>query len=192
MLTRAVLEESFKVYFDEIERCVRGRCYWALLHLVVVLPDICASLESDNGETNDSRYRNWCKRYLADQLIKPGDWYRMRCIVLHQGRTVDEEGKSQYAVFSFSQPNEAGLAVHPCVKEGKQGKILHMDVGVMADLVRAAMHKWFEFLEKNEQPEKVQNVVRNAEMLARSQDRPVMPTAMQRFTIQNYTTSSPH
>jgi hypothetical protein len=43
------LEKAFAVYFDEIERCRRAGAYWALLHVVVALPDICAALESENG-----------------------------------------------------------------------------------------------------------------------------------------------
>ena len=118
MPTRPILEQTFKVYFDEMTRCVDGKCYWALLHIVLVLPDICAAMETDNGDTSPSKYQNWCKRYLADKLIKPGDWYRMRCVILHQGRTLDN--KSQYSAFSFGQPSAA--VVHRCVKEDGHGK----------------------------------------------------------------------
>jgi hypothetical protein len=38
-MTAADLERAFKTYFDEIGRCTASKCYWALLHLVVVLPD---------------------------------------------------------------------------------------------------------------------------------------------------------
>lgn len=191
MLNRQWLEQTFKVYFDEMQRCVKGKCYWALLHLVLVLPDVCAAMESVNGESDDGRYRNWCKRYLSDEMINPDDWYRMRCVILHQGRTLDEKGKSQYSAFGFSQPNESGGVVHRCIKEEKQGKILQLDVGEMAKTLRAAVDKWFKWLEKNQQPQIVENVARNAVMLARSQDKPSMPILIEMPIVQSFTTSSP-
>jgi len=191
MLTRTRLEETFKVYFDEMERCVQGRCYWALLHLLVVLPDVCAALESTNGRTSEKQYQNWCERYLADNLLTGCDWYTIRCGVLHQGRTVDEKRKSQYVGFSFSQPNEMGLAVMRTIRAVKHGKILCMDVGDMATQVQTAMRKWFEFLEQNGQSDEVQNVIRHSEMLARSGKSSDAPLAIDMFRIQNYTTSSP-
>lgn len=44
MLTGADLEQAFQVYFEEMDRCKAGQCHWALLHLVLVLPDICGAL----------------------------------------------------------------------------------------------------------------------------------------------------
>ena len=39
------LTTAFNVYFDEMTACEKNGCYWALLHLLVSLPDICAALE---------------------------------------------------------------------------------------------------------------------------------------------------
>lgn len=184
MLTRPALEQTFKVYFDEMKRCIDGKCYWALLHIVLVLPDVCAAMETDNGDAATPKYLNWCKRYLADKKIKAEDWYRMRCVILHQGRTLDK--KCKYSAFSFSQPNEDGSIVHRCVKEDPQGKILELDVGKMADEVCAAINKWFDYIEKNENPPVVENIARNSGLLVRSHDTSAMPIA-----IQVCTTSSP-
>jgi hypothetical protein len=95
-MTRQWFENTFKVYLDEIDRCIQGKCYWALLHLVLVLPDVCAAMETDGGTTGGKEYRGWCERFLADPLVTPEDWYQMRCSVLHQGRTIDAKQISQY------------------------------------------------------------------------------------------------
>lgn len=182
MPTRSVLEQTFRVYFEEIDRCIQGKCYWALLHVLLVLPDICAAMETDNGETNRSTYKNWCERYLADDLVKPEDWYRMRCVILHQGRTLDDQ--SEYSAFAFGQPSTC--VVHRCVKEDSHGKVLQLDVGEMAKEVRRAMAKWFDTIETSEHPHFVENFVRNADALVRSHDQPAMPIAVQMFV-----TSSP-
>ena len=38
MPLQSELEDAFEVHFDEMENCEQHKCYWALLHLVVVLP----------------------------------------------------------------------------------------------------------------------------------------------------------
>lgn len=182
-------ENTFKVYLDEIDRCVTGKCYWALLHLLLVLPDVCAAMETDDGTTKGERYQGWCERFLADLLITATDWYQMRCIILHQGRTIDAKQISQYAGFAFSQPG--GAIVHRCVNHTPQGKLLQLDVGEMANELRGAMKKWFEVLSKNNDPQIVRNVIHHAEALARSQENPAMPIAMNVPTMLSHTTSSP-
>jgi len=184
MLTQSSLEKIFRVYFDEIERCIEGKCYWALLHVLLVLPDVCGAMETDDGEATPQKYKNWCRRYLADKQINGEDWYRMRCIVLHQGRSSDE--KAQYSTFSFSQPAQTGSAVHRCVKIEPHGKVLELDVGRMANEMRVALNKWFEAIESNEQPSFNVNVSKNAGQLIQSYGNSAMPIA-----IQISTTSSP-
>ena len=188
-MTRQWFEDTFKVYLDEIDRCLKGKCYWALLHLVLALPDVCAAMEMKSGTTSGNLYREWCKKYLADRLITDKDWYQMRCLILHQGRTIGAKQKSQYMNFAFSQPT-VGI-VHRCVTQTQQGKSLQLDVGEMAKELHIAMIKWFEFLSKNEQSRIVRNVTQHAEVLVRSQDKPAMPIAMKIPTILSFTTSSP-
>jgi hypothetical protein len=85
MPTLEELEKAFSVYFDEIERCRKTECYWALLHVVVALPDICAALESDDGRTSGAKYVSWCNRFPATEIMNGDDWWEVRCLVLHQG-----------------------------------------------------------------------------------------------------------
>jgi hypothetical protein len=61
------------------------------LGMVVALPDICASLISDDGRTNCDRYKDWCAQNLTAgfEWVKPEDIYSMRCGVLHNGRFGD-------------------------------------------------------------------------------------------------------
>lgn len=188
-MTRQWFEDTFKVYFDEIERCVQGKCYWALLHVVLVLPDVCAAMETDSGTTEGKLYRQWCEKYLADPLVTPEDWYQMRCSVLHQGRTIDGKQISQYAGVAFSQPSWA--IVHRCVSQTPEGEFLQLDVGEMANEMRVAMNKWFEVLREKEDPRIVRNVSRHAGAIARSHDNPAMPIAGNVPTILSFTTSSP-
>src|SRR5690349_8935694 len=101
--TEPELEAAFKTYFDEMERCERAECFWALLHLVVVMPDICAALEHDKGDTSGesgARYENWCGRYWPPSTITAKRRWEIRCALLHQGRTVSKGGET----FSYIPP----------------------------------------------------------------------------------------
>ena len=52
MLTPGSLDSAFQIYWDEMDRCRAARTYWALLHVTICLPDICAALERRTGTEN--------------------------------------------------------------------------------------------------------------------------------------------
>ena len=60
MKTAADLERAFSVYFTEMESCEKAECYWALLHLAVILPDVCGALEFGSTSKVSKRYTDWC------------------------------------------------------------------------------------------------------------------------------------
>ena len=166
-VTGDYLEKAFKAYFETMELCVKGRAYWALLHVLVVIPDICAAMEHADGEAKEGRYRNWCKRYLSDPRMKPEDWYRLRCLVLHQGRTRDHRGKSQYDCFRFGHLREETISnMHLKVESGPDRRLIHLDVSALWKEVRRAVDDWFVYIEKEASDKVVKNVERNVQSLA--------------------------
>jgi hypothetical protein len=189
MPTPAELKANFRAYFDDIDKCVKGRCFWALLHLLIVLPDVCSAMETMEGQADDGRYRSWCKRFLADELIKPNDWYRIRCLILHQGRTNDEERKSRYINFRFSHSQVDGPKIHRQVEGVPGGLVLHLDVRELATEVRKAIENWFNWIEKEATKEIAENVRRNAASLAQKSVIVASATQSQSFTLS--ITSSP-
>jgi hypothetical protein len=94
MPTVDALEKAFGVYFAEIERCRREGTYWALLHILVSLPDICGALESENGHATGDKHIAWCRSYCPcpAEILEAEDYREIRNIVLHQGRTLHDEG----------------------------------------------------------------------------------------------------
>ena len=73
------LKNAFEVYYSEMSRCEAASAYWALLHVVVVLPDICAALESDPTVKVGSRYVDWCEAHFhTDPRFTAGDRFQMR------------------------------------------------------------------------------------------------------------------
>jgi hypothetical protein len=142
VLAPGQLASTFTVYWREMERCRQSKAYWALLHVTVCIPDICAALESPDGEANRSRYITWSDKYLPDPLLSGAERYRMRCTVLHQGRAaLGQPGR--YTGFSFAQPASTGQVDHRRV----QGSTLILDVGELSKEAEAGVGRWITALE---------------------------------------------
>lgn len=161
MLTTTTLQEAFKIYLDEIKSCLNHKCYFAMLHLIVVLPDICGALESVDGKAKMECYKDWCERYLKNHRISSGEWYEIRCKLLHEGRTATSWGTSSYKGFGFLHPGLKDGNAHGEVVDG----FLHLDVREIADDMKNALDGWFKFLEDNPASEASKNVEANLRAL---------------------------
>jgi hypothetical protein len=62
MPTQAEMGQAFATYFKEMEDCAAHGCFWALLHVVMVMPDVCSALESETNESSGKRHVQWCER----------------------------------------------------------------------------------------------------------------------------------
>jgi len=173
-LTVADLESAFKTYLEEMERCERAKCYWALLHMLVALPDICAALQTVSGEAGDGgAYRAWCKNNFSGQhFLSAEDRYAIRCAILQQGRTTPPPG-GRYLSYSFVQPLTSGSAVHNWVTPGERNMTL--DVGEMSRDTRAAMRSWFQKLQLPGSKELSARVERHLPHLAREKPKSFSP-----------------
>jgi hypothetical protein len=149
------LSRAFAVYFIEMDRCEKSGAYWALLHIALVMPDICAALEYGPGAKVGERYTSWCHDYFPnDPNFTEDDRYQIRNALLHEGSTLPN--KSQYASVSFVEPGATEIEVHQDVTDDGGGKKnLTLDVKKLADETRAAMERWFSSLQhdakRNEQ-----------------------------------------
>lgn len=162
MLTSGKLVEAFRPYWEDMERCRTAKAYWALLHVTVCIPDICAALEAEVGEATQKGYKKWCDENLDNALLDASERYRMRCKVLHQGRaTTDKAGR--YDGFAFGQPSSDGYRDHMRA----DGKILHVDVGSLAEEMKVGFESWVQRLEANAISRASVNVARNLKSLVR-------------------------
>ncbi len=166
-MTLDELQRAFKMYFDEMDRCVIGECYWALLHIVMILPDVCAALESDDGQGKPDKYKNWCKRYLADTYMTAADWYALRCAILHQGRTTPDEGR--YKSVSLSAPSVGGTRLHKVVVQPENN--ITLDMGKMAEEVKESISRWLRDLQSQEHGSRLANLQKHLTTLAREKPK---------------------
>jgi len=186
-MTAADLERAFKTYFDEIGRCTASKCYWALLHLVVVLPDICAALESPTGDSGSGGpYRAWCKENFAGGYLSAEDRYEIRCSLLHQGRTTVSRGR--YASYSFVQPSPSGHITHNWVTNSERN--ITLDVGELARETISAMRTWFLKLLLPINRTRLANVQRNLPALAHEKPKTLsIPSGLGALVNRTYSST---
>ena len=93
-------------FLREIEKSLDNELYFIALQSALTLPDICAALQSPNGETTGSQYIQWYNTYAKETgqcSISGDDCYRFRCSCLHQGSS--QHPKSSYRRIMFVIPN---------------------------------------------------------------------------------------
>jgi hypothetical protein len=145
MPTVAQLTDAFRVHLEEMDRCVRQQCYWALLHLVVVIPDICGALEAVDGEATKAGYIDWCQRMFPPAppaALTSIERYEVRCIILHQGRTLASRGR--YTYYKFVPPPPTGVKAHGIQMASDQ---ITLGVVDMAQETKQALRDWFQDLQ---------------------------------------------
>lgn len=90
-LTKAEILEALETYLAEMRRCAAHECNWALAHLVMMMPDICGALESDEG--SERRSRAWCDRWLDCAIFSSLERYKERCSLFHEGQTQPDDSR---------------------------------------------------------------------------------------------------
>ena len=172
MLKRGLLHKAFQTYWKDMERCRGAKAYWCLLHVTVCLPDICAALQSTDGESKGNRYIVWCDQWLAHAALSGVERWAMRCKVLHQGRASTGMHK-RYTAFAFGQPHDTGTVDHMRV----DSTTLHLDVGALAAETQQAVARWIEWLEANPSSSEARNVEKHLPSLVRVNRAVVMTPA---------------
>lgn len=148
MKTAVDSEQAFSVYFTEMDRCEKANCYWALLHLAVILPDVCGALEFGSATKSGKRHTDWCAAdFPKPSTLTPADRYQIRCALLHEGSTLQDGSKTQYASISYVDPASTDADVHELVSP--DGKNIAINVKALADETRAAVRAWFTALERD-------------------------------------------
>lgn len=144
------------------------RAHWALLHVTVCLPDICAALESDDGTTRKSLYVDWCHRYVADQQLSGEELYGIRCKVLHEGQATAKDSP-RYGGYAYAEPASLFEAYHKQVELQQDGtQQLVLDVTELSRDVERGVNTWIQHLEANPASPEAVNTQRHIPFLVRT------------------------
>jgi hypothetical protein len=187
------LEEDFALYLEEIKRCIENKCYWALLHILLIMPDVCSSLEAEMKRGNsDKLYVEWCDEYFPkSSTISGSDRYQMRNTLLHSGSTTaynrNKDYRTEYEHFSFVNNDERDMKIHGFASAN--GKILNLQPLVMAEETIKAIYNWFNVLQNDKK--KMENVEKNIITLAKKKPKSIhQETVNGDSFIINLTTNS--
>ncbi len=177
MRTIEQLRGDFALYVSEIERCLETKCHWALLHVLLALPDVCGALEASPGAEVGDRYVDWCAKHLpASATVSGADRYQMRNSLLHAGSTTaDNLGKKHqttYKHFSYIDPEGFDVSVHNTTSQ--DGTILNVHVIQMAAETKQALESWFIALQNDSA--RLSRVEQSLGRLARRQPKRVLVT----------------
>jgi len=145
MVTKAEIEEGVATYVDEMRRCATAQCNFALAHLLLMIPDVCAALE--NGKTTERLYREWCERWFDCTRFNGIERYKLRCRLLHEGQAQPDDRrlrpgeKLRYDRFSFGASDSPHMIA--------EGTLLHLDVIKLHEETVRAMCEWAGEMERN-------------------------------------------
>lgn len=142
------LEHAFRVYFADIERCLHAGAHWALLHMLVSLPDVCAALQASTGKTNERFYREWCRAFCTRwDWMTDDDYWEIRNRVLHQGRTVGTTAQGrERRYYKFLTTGPEGGAAHLEVG-GAGGQLAVFTVQTFTAAMIDSVKTWFGALQ---------------------------------------------
>lgn len=127
------------VLTEEIDRALSAELYYLALVLTLSLPDVCAALESADGQTNALKYKAWCDTWVSPAYpqMTSVDLYSMRCGVVHQGRL--GHPKMQYARVLFTLPNAHNNVFHQNIINDA----LNLDAVIFCRDMAGAVARWY-------------------------------------------------
>lgn len=124
---------------DEIMNCLRKQLWYAAVVLTLILPDVCAALESPDGRTSKNRYKAWYETWLRHKydMVRAEDLYLLRCGVAHQGKL--RHPAMQYERIFFTLRSRSGFFAH----KNRVDKALNLDLVMFCKDVIDSVEAWY-------------------------------------------------
>lgn len=128
----------------DVEKASESGLALVALFTALTLPDICGSLESEDGRANGERYKAWFDTWVAPKYSSPHsssptltgtNCYAYRCGLLHQGRNVHD--RLGYSRILFLLP-QADLTLHNNVINDA----LNLDIPCFVRSITDSVREW--------------------------------------------------
>jgi hypothetical protein len=90
----------------EIEHALKVRLYFLAITIALAVPDICAALQSRDGNATGVRYQEWFDANLSHKypLLTAADCWKLRCGIVHQGRMGRKDMQYGRVIFILAAP----------------------------------------------------------------------------------------
>jgi len=125
---------------DQIRAANNANLYYVALLSSLTLPDICAALESDNGEASKAKFIAWFDTHIAPRyngFLDGKSCYFFRCSMMHQGST--QHPRSRYSRVIFLEPGTSGMTFHNNILNDA----LNIDVRIFCEDVCLTVERWW-------------------------------------------------
>ncbi len=126
--------------FEEIAVAVDNGLYFLALIATLSIPDMCAGLESPDGQTSGARYIAWFDQWVAPRYggnVTGTDCYGLRCSLLHEGRAHPHQGLYSRAI--FVEPNPIGVFHNNVLNDA-----LNLDIPTFCRDVIEGAQQWLQ------------------------------------------------
>lgn len=133
-------------YFGQVARATNGGLYYLALAGALVVPDMCAAMEAEDGRATPARYIDWFDRHVAPKyegVITGEDSWGLRCSMLHQGRLRPHRGS--YARVLFVEPVR-----EPVLHRNVINDALNIDVRLFVEDLLTGALAWLHDAEKTD------------------------------------------
>lgn len=132
-----------EIILSQIDHALKVRLYYLAVTASLTLPDICAALESRDGESKGSRYKAWCNTWAARRFdLMDGDiMWALRNGVVHQGVLSKKSKRYDRIIFTIHG------GIHNCISEGNAGiaeSALTLDATTFCRDMIASVQEWYE------------------------------------------------
>lgn len=112
--------------------------YYLALFGALTLPDICGALDSENGQSSGSKYKDWVRKYVPEQASEAAELYGLRCSLLHQGRAKPHGGLFPIA-FTVA---EGGPQLHNLSTEVGDDRVGWISIPIFIEELTRGVEKW--------------------------------------------------
>ncbi len=115
--------------------------YYVALFSALALPDICAALESADGQASKNKYVAWFDTHVAPSyngFLDGETCYYFRCSMLHQGSTQHPRGR--YSRIIFVEPGRSSTILHNNILNDA----LNIDVRIFCEDLCVAAERWWQ------------------------------------------------
>jgi len=94
---------AIEAMVKDIELALQAKLYYLAIIVCLILPDICAALESEDGRASKKGYIDWYTKYAKAQAggVDPEECYSLRCGMAHQGKMNIKNGGAGRVVFTM-------------------------------------------------------------------------------------------
>lgn len=100
-----------QILIYELKKATENNLWFLAINIALTVPDICSALESENGQTDGDKYRNWVNKYLVHKyngFITGDDIWKLRCASLHQGKFNHDNPRFNKVIFQVPFNGNSG------------------------------------------------------------------------------------